>query len=185
MLVSDFILIANGASAKTRFMAYVQKTRTCWLWTGHTNGKAGYGMFAIEGSEKIPAPRASYILFKGPIPGRQVVRHACDNPLCVNPAHLTLGSHVRNAKDMLERGRGRYMSHPGETNGFSKLTWREVREMRARWAKGPKTRHLQEVLADKYDISVSNVYMIVSGRTWKEDAKPGKVEKSKARKKRR
>ena len=183
MLVSDIILIANGASAEKRFMAYVHKTKTCWLWTGHTNGKAGYGMFAIEGSDKIPAPRASYILFKGLIPDRQVVRHSCDNPLCVNPKHLKLGSHTKNAQDMLERGRGRYVAHPGESNGFSKLTWPEVRQMRRIWAQGPQTKQLQERLAKHFDTSTSNIYMIVTGRTWKETARQDVVRKSRAKRK--
>lgn len=62
----------------------------CWLWTGHTVGK-GYGRFRLDGRMQL-AHRVAYELDIGPIPDGMVVRHLCDVPACVNPAHLELGT---------------------------------------------------------------------------------------------
>lgn len=75
----------------------------CWNWQGSRRG-FGYGALSLNGRTKS-AHRVSYEVFTGPIPGGQVVRHKCDNPPCVNPGHLVLGSQADNTADMVERGR--------------------------------------------------------------------------------
>ena len=76
----------------------------CWTWSGGTD-RGGYGKFSLKG-QGTSAHRASYRILVGPIPGGLEVRHKCDNPPCVNPGHLELGTHADNMRDMAERGRG-------------------------------------------------------------------------------
>lgn len=87
----------------------VNEETGCWDWKGTKVG-LGYGMISGErGTGGIVASRFSYEHFVGPIPEGMVVRHRCDNPGCVNPDHLVLGSHQDNMNDMVKRGRGRIL----------------------------------------------------------------------------
>ena len=95
----------------------------CWEWTG---AKRHYGHGQIRefgaGSRTICASRLAYELFIGPIPHGLVVRHTCDNPGCVNPEHLALGTQADNMRDKVERGR----QAKGSRTGQAKLTEREA-----------------------------------------------------------
>ena len=75
----------------------------CHIWTGSRNN-AAYGTTRNNGKNVI-ASRASYVIYKGEIPHGMVVCHSCDNPPCVNPAHLFLGSQSDNMKDAVAKGR--------------------------------------------------------------------------------
>lgn len=82
-----------------RFWAKVIKTDTCWFWVAATN-KFGHGKFYIPATKKmIKAHRYSYELHIGPIPEGLIVRHMCNNPSCVNPTHLKLGTQLDNVAD--------------------------------------------------------------------------------------
>jgi len=80
----------------------------CWEWQGATGGNSvagvSYGSFHFEG-QTSRANRVAYILHNGDIPDALHVRHRCDNPSCCNPAHLELGTHADNMRDMVIRGR--------------------------------------------------------------------------------
>jgi hypothetical protein len=90
-------------SPSERFWLKVEKSADgCWVWTASTRN--GYGRFSVEGSEEY-AHRYSYQLSRGDIPDGLIVRHRCDNPLCVRPDHLELGTKAENSQDMVERGR--------------------------------------------------------------------------------
>jgi hypothetical protein len=87
-----------------RFWQFVNKTDTCWLWTGSRS--RGYGLIGAGASGKTKsAHRVSYELANGPIPAGMWVLHKCDNPPCVNPAHLFLGDRADNMRDAFRKGR--------------------------------------------------------------------------------
>jgi hypothetical protein len=96
-------------TAEQRFWASVNKepgqgpAGECWGWSGGRSG-SGYGSFGL-GKSSMGAHKFSYELHNLPVPIGLVVRHSCDNRLCVNPAHLSVGTYKDNTRDMAERGR--------------------------------------------------------------------------------
>jgi CxxC motif-containing protein len=75
----------------------------CWLWTG-SHRSTGYGQLSIK-DKPVHVHRLSWILANGPIPAGLLIMHSCDTPLCVNPAHLSPGTHQENVDDMRKKGR--------------------------------------------------------------------------------
>lgn len=121
------------------------------------------------GENMVKAHRASWMLTNGD-PGEMHVMHRCDNPSCVNPAHLSLGSHEENMQDRNGKGRttlGR-AGHHGEGSGRSaKLTLQQVREVRERYARGGVS---QTALGVEFGISQTQVGRIIRGVRWQYDA---------------
>lgn len=111
-----------------RFLARVDKTDTCWLWTGATNGK-GYGRLYADGAH-VYAHRYSFETFVGPIPEGMVLCHSCDVRNCVNPAHLWPGTVKDNQQDMSAKGRGRGRfsgaTHCAQGHEFTEATTRHL-----------------------------------------------------------
>jgi hypothetical protein len=91
----------------------------CWEWRGALD-PGGYGRAAIN-NRTVSAHRTSYVITKGAIPKGLVVRHTCDNPKCVNPLHLELGTIIQNAADMVARGRsaGQKKTHCPQGHEYS------------------------------------------------------------------
>lgn len=138
----------------------------CWLWLASTNA-SGYGQFSVGGRCGRPelAHRIAWMVANGPIPVGLCVLHNCpggDNPACVNPAHLWLGTRRDNSRDM--DAKGRRVSVMGECVGTAKLDPARVRDMRNRYAMGGVS---TRVLAREYGISKSQVFSIVAGDDWK------------------
>ena len=145
------------ASVKERFFAHVSRGARdeCWSWTASSNS-TGYGQIAVAGT-KFRAHRLAYELHRGPIRAGLLVLHRCDNPLCVNPAHLFLGTNADNMRDMVTKGRGR------KERLERKLTAEQVREIRARFKNGESTNSL----AAEFGVSGSNITHITQRRSWK------------------
>jgi hypothetical protein len=132
----------------------------CWLWTGSKSRK-GYGDMGWRGRVR-KTHRIAYEITHGEFPAEMQVLHSCDNPRCVNPAHLWLGTNQDNMDDMNRKGRGRFPS--GEQHGNHKLTDQQVAEIRARYANGETNK---TKLGAEYGVTRANIYRIVQriGRT--------------------
>lgn len=110
----------NGSFKKSdpivRFWSFVNKTKKCWLWTG-SRYQRGAGAF-FDGSKNTRASRWSYEYHIGPIKKGYFVCHKCDEPLCVNPEHLFLGTHADNMKDMTLKERHWSQTRKDKWNKF-------------------------------------------------------------------
>jgi len=106
--------------------------------------------------------RVMWIDKHGPIPNGKEIRHKCDNPLCINPEHLEIGTHYENMQDMVKRGRCKG-SHPGSENPSAKLTESDVLKI----IKMRKNGKLLIELAKKYNVSLSCIKRIINGKSWK------------------
>jgi len=92
------------------------------------------------------------------------ILHSCDNPPCCNPAHLFKGTRAVNNADKIAKGRARHWSPPGEQSVHAKVTEAQVRDIRRRHAQGDTT---QTCLAAEFGVSPSNIWQIVTRRSWK------------------
>ncbi len=136
----------------------------CWLWLGNTNAD-GYGQMKIKFNGKWVdkgAHRISWMLAHGAFPTRIQTLHECDNPPCVNPAHLFIGTHTDNMQDRSRKGRGNHPS--GERNKAHKLTRSQVDEIRQRYAAGGI---YQYQLAAEYGVVQGTIGFIVRGENWR------------------
>ena len=129
----------------------------CWTFIGALTSD-GYGILHGHG-EKL-AHRASYKEFCGSIPQSMMVLHKCDNPMCVNPEHLFVGTHADNMRDMKNKGRAHRPI--GSKNPKSKINSESASQIRLLFASGESTKSL----ALKFPISQSSIYRIIRGTTW-------------------
>lgn len=126
----------------------------CWVWIAATNPD-GYGMIR-QPTRTIIASRASWEIHHGPVPDGLWVLHRCDNPPCVNPNHLFLGTTTDNQRDAAKKGR----SAKGGNN--ARITEDQVREIRQQHADGVNRR----ILAAQYGVTHWNITAIVNRTCW-------------------
>ncbi len=139
-----------------RFWEKVDKSGDCWLWTA-SRQEAGYGRFVVtKGSSPVGAHRLSYELEVGPIPDGLQVLHRCDNPACVRPSHLFVGTQADNIEDMHAKGRWRYKprDQSGERNPNAILSDAQVAAM------------LNEIAIGGRPVSVARKYGIEYRTLW-------------------
>ena len=163
--------VKNGKVARTeseRFWAKVDRKATdeCWEWRGSHN-KSGYGKFWSE-SKLRSAHRVVWELTQGLIPDGLCVCHKCDNPSCVNPIHLFLGTQADNNRDRDRKGRTAHgkehgLYARGKNNPCAKLEPSQVRAIRLVYAAGGAT---QADLAQEYGVSCSQIWRIVNRKRW-------------------
>jgi hypothetical protein len=150
-------------TAEERFWTNIEKNRDndCWRWTGALRIR-DYGSYYYNGRNQL-AHRVSWQINFGPIPDGIHVLHTCDNPSCVNPEHLRLGTHQDNMAD--RDAKGRQYDRNGEKNGRAKLTSEDVNNIRMQYSSGSITR---KSLADKFNVNIGTIGRALSGRTWRQ-----------------
>lgn len=143
-----------------RFWPKVIKTDGCWLWKAGKRVK-GYGSIREQRGRYLLAHRYSYELHNGPIPVGMCVCHACDNPSCVNPDHLWLGTNNQNVRDSVLKHRRANMA--GERNPRCKISPEKAKQIRklyaSKRAKGPE-------ISQMFNLALSQVYRIIKGTGW-------------------
>ncbi len=154
------------ANTKKRLLSTCEiNENSCWNWKGYLCApKKIYGLTSstLDGKKKkILAHRLAFRLWKGDIPQGMFILHSCDNPLCLNPDHLHIGTPKKNMDEMKERGREKKAL--GEKNGYAKLTNKKVLEIRESFKKGLGVREISR----KYKITSSSASYITRNITWK------------------
>ncbi len=135
----------------------------CWYWIASI-GAGGYGSFLAM--DEVKAHRVSYRIHHGAIPEGMMVLHRCDNPPCVNPDHLFLGTQFDNMRDMSAKKRGVNTPQHGEDNPMSRLTKESVRWIRSLYATGERS---MKSLAADYGVTTATVWRAIHNKSWRSE----------------
>ncbi len=138
---------------RRRFETRFVRSSGCWQWTGGKDND-GYGMFWLRGTN-VHASRASYEIYTAPVPRSKQVCHRCDNPGCVNPDHLFLGTQKENVQDSIRKGR--------RIRNRKIIDEKMARKIHSLIVDGLKSREISESLS----VSIYIANDIRSGRTWR------------------
>ncbi len=143
-----------------RFEKLITKGKKNECWERNLRDE-GYGNF-WDGTRQMGFHQAAYVFWRGPIPKGLCVLHTCDNPRCVNPFHLFLGTIADNARDMKEKGRGKGSNLPGDKNGRAVLTWDDVENIRLKKSLGFSTSRLSHL----FKVTTTQIKRIVNNQQW-------------------
>lgn len=148
----------NKSTAERLKEKYTVSPDGCWVWHGPKSSHGGYGQIKV-GTKQMRAHRVAYELAKGSIPPGMLVCHHCDNPPCVNPAHLFLGTHADNNRDCRQKGRAKAPA-PGSNRAFSAETVAAIRALSA----GGRTRR---EIASAFGVHFNTIKGVLIGRTYR------------------
>lgn len=159
---SELDLRDVDAAFRERFWSKVaiSGNTACWEWTAYRKPN-GYGQFTLGKGQFRAASRVSFALTHGVVPEGLVVCHTCDNPPCVNPRHLFIGTQSDNAYDCSRKGRANRAR--GVATPSHRLTERQVRAIRSE----PVTYGVKARLAREYGVSAHTIADILAGRKWR------------------
>jgi hypothetical protein len=143
-----------------RFWSKADRTGNCWEWTAYRK-PGGYGQFTVRKGVFYNAHAVSYALTHGPIPPGMSICHRCDNPPCVNPDHLFLGTQYDNAIDMFAKGRA--TRSRGTDRANARLTDETVRQIRSAGLYWGLIRDLSE----EYGVSTTTIRGIRTRKKWR------------------
>jgi hypothetical protein len=155
----------NAKSITERLMmGLMGDANACWPWRGN-RAMDGYGSLLVaaptpSGHTTARAHRLMFEAVRGPVPSGMFVCHTCDNPACVNPSHLWLGTAADNSRDMVAKGRKK----KGAAHHNAKMTPEGVAELRALHATGTRT---LKSLGEQFGIGTSQVHRLVNNQSWK------------------
>jgi hypothetical protein len=147
------------APPEERFWRSVQKGDGCWIKPGREGGRYSWFQAGGKGSPSLLAHRYAYEITHGPIPPGMVVMHSCDVMRCVNPAHLSLGTHKQNTADMIAKGRHARKAPVGIESPRAKLDEDAVRYIR-------KSDESHAALARRFGCGSTTIRCVRDGRTW-------------------
>lgn len=169
MIYPQIVDVAGGRVNVDRFWVRVERGEGCWTWTGarqrRQNGALSYGLAPLgrRGAYGL-AHRVAHELTHGPIPSGLVVCHTCDNPICVRPDHLFLGTQADNLADMRRKGRAHFNRFPtGVTHPKAKVTPEIVLEIRRLWDDGGLS---AAKIGERFGIHAATVHKIATRQTW-------------------
>lgn len=146
--------------AYEHFWAKVDKSGQCWIWTGAKT--RGYGQCTVDKRHGY-AHRFSWEMENGPVPPGLVVCHKCDNPACVRPSHLFVGTQRDNVMDCLAKGRANRRGLTGASNPMARhISPDETDQIITLFSRGLGVREI----APRFGLSKSTIHNIVSGKHW-------------------
>ena len=162
-LLSD---LSRVSSVGARFWEKVDirdDESSCWNWTASLD-TSGYGRFKVRSHQSVSAHRVAFVLANNEHPKKMLVLHSCDNPKCVNPSHLRLGTAKDNSDDMYRRGRNVIPDRSGANNGNSKLNEAQVKAIKGMIAEGVSN----VKIAPQFGVTHQLISKIKRGHIWSE-----------------
>jgi len=150
----------KDADFPAHFWSRTKKQGRCIVWTG--SRWKGYGSTGFRGGV-TKTHRVAWILTRGRIPKGKHVLHRCDNPPCVKPSHLFLGTQADNNHDREAKGRGVYSS--GEACSWAKLDWKKVCRIRKLY--GTKPVYTMRYFAKQYKVDLKAILQVIQRKSWR------------------
>lgn len=153
----QFTRLPYGSPLPLRFwnkVHFIDDATSCWEWRAGLH-PTGYGTLQIGRGYEL-AHRISYRLAHGAIPDGAHILHKCDNPACVRPDHLFVGTHADNMRDMAKKGR----MNGGHGVKLNPAKVRQIRQLNAEGA-------TQQSLADQFGVALMTINHVIKRRTWK------------------
>jgi hypothetical protein len=144
----------------------------CWIWQGSRTGSLGYGQFTINayGTQRhVGAHRYAYELTHGPVADGLEVMHKCDNPICVRPDHLGIGTHTQNVRDAADKGRLRVPRPRAQKLTDAQLL--EIPELR-------RSGLTLQAIADRFGVSKTLISLLLAGKRRQYSNQPQAIEKA-------
>lgn len=150
-----------------RFWSRIHKSDGCWEWIGGRD-RRGYGYIGLDASfgksRTIKTHRAAWTIHYGLIPEGLCVLHHCDNPPCVRPDHLFVGTNLDNIINKMEKGRAALPMNRGEGHGLAKLNAEQVLQIRELYATG---KFSYREVGERFGVFLTNIRSIVKRDSWK------------------